>query len=221
MNKILGYAVPLMIFMIPYLGYSQESLLLDGFEGEIIPAGITSGSMEGNVDYGAGGGSSVEVYADETEKVEGKQSLKVAFFAMPGGWIWIARGYNIDVSGAGAWKVKPKEIKWDKYNAFSLWMKGTNSGKQLAFDIIDAKKEYFRYLVTDDSEEWKQVIIPFAACEARTDWQPNTAVKNKLIDFPIMTFQFEPRPKNDGEWNFDKVELIVVKEEIKPQEEKK
>lgn len=196
-----------------FSGYAADSLLLDSFEGQIVPAGITSGSMSGNVDYGAGGGSSVEVYADDTDKVDGKQSLKIVFFAMPGGWIWIARGYNIDVKGAGAWEVRPQDIKWDKYNAFSFWMKGTGSGKQMAVDIIDAKKEYFRYLVKDDSDKWKQVIIPFKAFEARTDWQPNNANKNKTLDFPIMTFQFEPRPKNEGEWNLDKVELLKIKEE--------
>jgi len=47
--------------------------------------------------------------------------------------------------------------------------------------------------------------------KVRTDWQPNNAVKNKVIDFPIMTYQFEPRPKNEGEWNFDKVELLKRK----------
>lgn len=209
--------VSLVILVMLSLGagysYAADSLLLDSFEGQIVPAGITSGSMSGNVDYGSGGGSSVEVYADDTDKVDGKQSLKVVFFAMPGGWIWIARGYNIDVKGAGAWNVRPQDIKWGKYNAFSFWMKGTNSGKQLALDIIDAKKEYFRYLVKDDSDNWKQVIIPFKSFEVRTDWQPNNATKNKTIDFPIMTYQFEPRPKNEGEWSFDKVELVNVKEE--------
>jgi len=38
---------------------------------------------------------------------------------------------------------------------------GHYSGKQLALDIIDAKKEYFRYMVKDDSDQWKQVIVPF------------------------------------------------------------
>ncbi|MDD5260203.1 MAG: carbohydrate binding domain-containing protein, partial [bacterium] len=71
----------------------------------------------------------------------------------------------------------------------------------------------FRYLVKDDSDAWKQVIIPFKAFEVRTDWQPNNANKNKTLDFPIMTYQFEPRPKNEGEWSFDKVELVNVKEE--------
>ncbi len=208
-----GLVVLVMLCLSAGYSFAIGPLLLDSFEGQIVPAGITSGSMSGNVDYGAGGGSSVEVYADDTDKVDGKQSLKIVFFAMPGGWIWIARGYNIDVKGAGAWEVRPQEIKWDKYNAFSFWMKGTNSGKQLAFDVIDAKKEYFRYLVKDDSDKWKQVIIPFKDFEARTDWQPNNATKNKTLDFPIMTYQFEPRPKNEGEWSFDKVELVNVKEE--------
>jgi hypothetical protein len=214
-RAIFSLAVLVILTLGAFSGYAADSLLLDSFEGQITPAGITSGTMSGNVDYGAGGGSSVEVYADNTEKCDGKQSLKVVFFAMPGGWIWIARGYNIDVKGAGAWNVSPRDIKWNDYNAFSFWMKGTNSGKQLAVDIIDAKKEYYRYLAKDDSDQWKQVIIPFKAFEARTDWQPNDAVKNKTLDFPIMTYQFEPRPKNEGEWSFDKVELLKIKEEKK------
>ena len=216
MRKLLLSSVVLGILTLGAMtALAVEPLLIDGFEGQITPAGITSGSMSGNVDYGAGGGSSVEVYADNAEKVEGKQSLKVVFFAMPGGWIWVARGYNIDVKGAGAWAVKPQDIKWDQYNAMSFWWKGTNSGKQVALDIIDAKKEYFRFMAKDDSEQWKQVIVPFKDFEVRTDWQPNNAVKNKVIDFPIMTYQFEPRPKNEGEWNFDKVELLNIKEEKK------
>lgn len=185
-----------------------NSLLLDSWEGQIIGAGITSGSMAGNVDYGAGGGSSLEIYADKTTKVDGEQSIKLVFFAMPGGWMWCARGYNIDVKGAAAWLVKPDNIKWNDYDTISFWWKGTGSGKILAFDIIDAKKEYFRFTVKDESTEWKQIIAPFKDFAVRTDWQPATAVKNGVLDFPIMTYQFEPRPRNEAEWNFDKVELI-------------
>lgn len=216
MSKVIFSSIVLVVLAVcSQLCFAVTPLLIDGFEGQIVPAGITSGTMAGNVDYGAGGGSSVEVYADEEEKIEGKQSLKAVFFAMPGGWIWIARGYNIDVKGAGSWLVNPKNIKWNQYNALSFWWKGSNSGKQLALDIIDAKKEYFRYLAKDDSDKWKQVIIPFKSFEVRTDWQPNDTVKNKVLDFPIMTFQFEPRPKNDGEWSFDKVELLNVPESNK------
>ncbi len=94
-------------------GLAQSSgLLIDDFEGTI------TGGMDGTVDFGAGNGSSVEVSAATVIKNTGNQSLKVAFDAVSGGYMWVARGFVLDVINAG-WFIKPEDINWNEYNAIS------------------------------------------------------------------------------------------------------
>ena len=43
--------------------------------------------------------------------------------------------------------------------------------------------------------------------EEASDWQPDDAVKNGVLDFPLKSFQFEPRTPGEGVIYIDKVEL--------------
>lgn len=191
----------ILILSLSSLCFAQEALLLDDFEG------VISGGTEGTVDFGAGGGSNVDVVSDTEIKKSGEQSLKVNYEAVSGGYMWVARGFGLDASNAG-WLVKPEEINWQEYNAISFYMYGSNSGANIAFDIKDNGQEMWRFMVTDDFQGWKQMLCPFEQFFARDDWQPQDADNNFNLDFPLQSYQFEPRPEAKGTLYFDQVELI-------------
>jgi hypothetical protein len=180
---------------------ADEALLIDGFEVTIY------GGPEGTVDFGAGNGSSVEVSAATDIAHGGKQSLKVTYDAVPGGYIWVARGYDLDANNAG-WLMKAGDIGWNKYNAIAFYMYGSNNKAKIAFDIKDNGGEILRYILEDNFTGWKQIVCPFNEFTARDDWQPQNAEKNGRIDFPIKSYQFEPLPPAKGTFYVDDAELI-------------
>ncbi len=193
--------VAIILLSVYGLALAQEkTLLLDDYEGPI------NGGPVGTVDFGAGNGSTVEVSADTDIKNSGSQSLKVDYIAMPGGYIWVAKGYGLDALNS-SWLVKPEDINWQKYKAFSFYMYGTGAGETIAFDIRDANAEVWRYLVKDRAKGWTRIVCPFAEFNQRDDWQPSTAVKNNILDFPVSSYQYEPR-ESQGALHFDRVELI-------------
>ncbi len=177
---------------------SPRVLLIDSFEQEISPE---------TVDFGSGGGSSLVVKADGTIKFCGNQSLKLDYNLKPSGYMWVARGYGLDIPGAAAWLVNPEEINWKRYNSIALEMYGSNSGGVIAFDIKDNQGELWRFLLDDDFEGWKRIICPFTLFFPRNDWQPEAAVNDEVLEFPLLSFQFEPRLPGKGVYYFDCVEL--------------
>ncbi len=189
---VLGFAVS---------GYAEEgSLLIDNFSGSI------HGGAEATVDFGAGNGSSVAVTAETDIKHSGSQSLKVVYDAVAGGYMWIARGFDLDARQAG-WLVKPQDIDWSKYSAISFFAYGSNSGATIAFDVKDNGNEIFRVTFVDDFTGWKKISFRFRDFDARDDWQPANAERNQTIDFPLESFQFEPLPAAKGTIYFADVEL--------------
>jgi hypothetical protein len=185
-------------------GFAEEGkniLILDNFEGEIISG------PEGTIDAGSGSGSSVSVSGDKTNKQAGEQSLKIDFDAISGGYIWVARGYNLDVKGAAAWLVEPEKVQWESYGAISFYMFGSDSKMRMAFDVKDSGGEMFRFMVTDDFKGWKQIVCSFSQFFPRGDWQPPTATVNGLLEFPVKSFQFEPIAIAKGTVNIDEVAL--------------
>ena len=183
---------------------AQESkaLLIDDFEGAI------TGGPEGTIDFGSGNGSSVNVTASTDIKNTGSQSIKAEYDAVSGGYIFIARGYGLDVKGAACWLVKNEDIDWAKYKAISFYMYGQDSKGTVAVDLKDAGGEMWRLIINDDFTGWKQIVCSFDQFAARTDWQPQTADGNGVLDFPVKSFQFEPLPAAKGVLYFDTVELI-------------
>jgi len=180
---------------------APKAFVLDDFEGPIIS------DPKGTIDAGAGNGSSVAVSADKENKKSGEQSLKIDYDAVSGGYIWVARGFNLDVKGADRWTKKPQDIPWQSYGALSFYLYGTASGMRMAFDVKDAGGEMFRFMVTDDTKGWKQVVCPFDQFFPRGDWQPPTADVNGTLDFPVMSFQFEPIAIAKGTIDVDDVAL--------------
>lgn len=177
----------------------SDILLIDDFEGEISPA---------TVDSGAGGGSVIQIFPSLDIKYHGLQALKLEYDSVSGGYMWAGRGSGLDVKGADKWLKKPERINWSKYYALSFYMYGENSGASIAIDIIDSGKEYFRFMVKDDFVGWKQMICPLDEFFARGDWQPDSAQKNSKLDFPVNSFQFEPRSIQKGSAYFDYMHLI-------------
>lgn len=181
---------------------APTEVIIDSFEGPL---------TKETVDYGASEGTSLKVEADTTIKICGNQSLKIEYELKPSGYMWIARGYNLDVKGAAKWEVLPQDVKWRSYNAISLEMYGTNSGGVVAFDIKDKGGEIWRYIIDDDFTGWKEITCPFKDFFVRKDWQPDSATKNETLDFPVMSFQFEPRLPGKGVYYFDCVKLVRIK----------
>ena len=185
-------------------GFAQSNgLLIDSFEVTI------SGGPEGTVDFGAGNGSAVTVSAvtDQVYVYSGKQSLKVDYDAVEGGYMWVARGFNLDAKNS-SWDVKSENINWKEYNALAFYVYGSGSKAKAAFDIKDAGNEIFRYLFEDNFKGWKQIVCPFSDFIARSDWQSDIADKNDTIDFPLKSYQFEHLQPAKGALYFDEVEVI-------------
>jgi hypothetical protein len=179
----------------------EKSLLIDDFE---IPI---SGGPDGTVDSGSGGGSALEVTGATDIKYTGQQSIKIVYDAVPGGYMWIARGFDLDAKNA-AWLIRPEDIDWSKFNALSFYMYGSDSKANIAFDIKDNGFQIWRFMVEDNFVGWKKIVCPFNEFFVRGDWQPNNADKNATLDFPLKSFQFEPLPEAKGTLYFDSVELV-------------
>lgn len=184
----------LLVFILSACARGPDEVLFDSFEGEISPE---------TVDYGSSDNSSVKVTADKSRTACGRQSLKIEYGLHPSGYMWIARGYGLDIKGAADWIVEPGQINWPSYKAISLQVYGGNTGGVIAFDIKDKGGELWRFLIDDDFTGWKEVVCPLKEFFPRGDWQPDTAQRNEKLDFPIMSYQFEPRLPGSGVFYFD------------------
>ena len=108
------------------------------------------------------------------------------------------------------WLIPPDEINWDEIKALSFFVYGQGSGVRIVCDIRDRDKEMWRVIFEDDLEaEWKQVICPLDEFFARSDWQPSDAVKNGVLDKPVMVFQFQVLTPSEGTIYIDHVELLT------------
>ncbi len=199
MKKIVFFAVALL--SVTGICFAAENLLIDDFEVSV------SSGPEGTVDFGSGNGSTVQVSQATDIKNTGNKALKVVYDAVPGGYIYVARGTGLDAKNAN-WSVKPSDIKWQEYSAISFYVYGNDSKTKIAFDIKDNGGEIWRFITEDNFKGWKKVVCQFDKFIVRDDWQPENADKNGVLDFPIKTFQFEPLPGSKGTLYFDTVELV-------------
>lgn len=209
MKKLLCiFGFLLLVFFLGINSYARaerETLVIDDFEDEIISSG-----PDATIDAGTGNGSYLNVSGDQEIKKSGKRSLKIEYDAISGGYMWIARGFGLDVKGADKWLLKPQDIGWDHYAAISFYMYGSGNGARIAFDIKDNGGEMFRYMITDDFKGWKLISCHFKDFLPRGDWQPPTADVNGTLDFPVKSYQFEPIAVSKGKFNIDEVRLEVL-----------
>lgn len=199
MRSVYFVSTVALIFFLIGCGHQKKELLIDSFEGEL---------NRETVDFGAGEGSLLSITACREFKVCGEQSLKLDYDLKPSGYMWASRGYNLDVKGAAKWEATPESIDWKRYNALSVQMYGGNLGGVVAFDVKDAGGEMWRFLLDDDFAGWREIICPLVEFFPRRDWQPESARRNEVLDFPIMSFQFEPRFPGKGVYYFDCIKLI-------------
>lgn len=199
--KGLSFCIFLLLCFVTFSFAQDNELVIDGFEVEI------SGGPEGTLDFGAGNGSSVEVTAATDIKNSGNQAIKVTYDAVSGGYMWVARGFNLDSKNAG-WLVKPEAIDWKEYSAISFYMYGSDSKAKIAFDLKDNGNEMWRFLLEDNFKGWKRIVCPFNEFFARGDWQPDSSDKNATMDFPLKSYQFEVLPPAKGVLYFDDVKLV-------------
>ncbi|MCM8792107.1 MAG: hypothetical protein NC826_03025 [Candidatus Omnitrophica bacterium] len=193
--------VLVLIFMWLGASFAEEALLIDDFENKLF------GGPQGTVDFGSGNGSEVKVSASHEIKYSGNQAIRVDFKAVEGGYMWVARGFDLDASNT-QWFIHPKDIKWSDYYAISFYMYGTSSQTDVVLDIKDNGSEMWRFLFKDDFSGWRRIICPFDKFFSRTDWQPDSSDRNGILDFPIKSYQFEILPFAEGTLYFDKVELV-------------
>ncbi|MFA4888060.1 MAG: carbohydrate binding domain-containing protein [Candidatus Omnitrophota bacterium] len=180
---------------------AEKPLLLDDFQG------VISGGPEGTVDFGSGNGSTLEVSAASDIKKFGKQSLKANYNAVAGGYIYIAKGFGLDAKNAG-WLVKPLDIDWKNYSALAFYLYGSDSKAKIAVDLKDSGNEMWRFIITDNFLGWRQIVCSLKDFYIRGDWQPQSADKNRILDFPLQSYQFELLPEAKGVFYFEQVELI-------------
>lgn len=203
MKGFYGFLIGVLVILPLSCVQAQEELLLDSFEGRLNSRSVDFGAMEG---------SFIKISASRELKVCGKQSMKLEYNLKPAGYVWAARGYNLSVKGAARWLVKPDKIGWGKYNAFSIHMYGSKSNAVIAFGIKDAKGEVWRFTLSDDFKGWKEIICPFSQFYVSEKQQPQEVIFDKILDFPVKAFLFEPILPSEGMYYFDCVKLIRVKE---------
>jgi beta-glucosidase len=80
---------------------------------------------------------------------------------------------------------------WSAYDGFSFWLKGTNTGHTLQFEIKDGgndgeHSELFESHLVDDSTAWKLVRVPFTKFTKRTDYQPGGNPTDGKLDLTKM-----------------------------------
>ena len=197
MRNLLVSILVLMFFL--GCSSSPSEVLIDSFEGEI---------SSKTVDFGSSENSTLNVKSDKELKRCGQQSLKLDYELKAGGYMWAARGSQLDTKGADNWIIKTSEINWSKYKAISLYMYGGDSGAVIAFDLKDNGGELWRFLLDDDFKGWKEIVCPLVEFFPRNDWQPDTADNDEELDFPILSFQFEPRVPGKRIHNFDCIKVV-------------
>ena len=176
-----------------------EELMLDSFEGEI---------GKKTVDFGGGSGSTLQVTASKDNKSCGQQAIQLSYKLEPSSYLFCARGDGLDVASAHWEGPAHDKIDWAKYTGISLMMSGKDNGP-IAFDVKDAGGELWRFMLENKKDGWVEMVVPFNKFTVRDDWQPTSTDGNRKLDFPIKSFQFEPKQPGEGVVYFDCVKLVA------------
>jgi len=206
LHMIIGTIV--LIFCVYYYAsfFRGNKLLIESFEGKI---GVDT------VDYGSSADSTISASGSSQFSKCGMQSLKLQYDLKPSGYVYCATGYDLhhvtDSSswnaGTSGWIVDPDQIQWDDFNALSIYLRGQKSSR-VAIDVKDAGGELWRSMVQVGSSGWKKFLIPFDEFSVRTDWQPDAAVKDRVMNFPITSLQIEPKDHGRNTLYADCVTLV-------------
>ena len=80
---------------------------------------------------------------------------------------------------------------WSSYQGFSFWVKGTNTGQRIEYEIKDGgtdgeHSELWQAFFVDDSADWKQVQTPFSDLVKRGDYQPPSSPQDGVLSLTSM-----------------------------------
>lgn len=147
----------------------------------------------------AGGGKrSKAKTAIVNDAIEGENALQFTYKL--DGWCGIALART---------NAKKLEWDWSAYDKFSFWYKGQNSGVKFGLDLEDKSSERLTVYFTDDSTEWKHVVIPLSDFKYREDYQDPSASVNGMIDYPVKAFAIYPlTPNVEAQILFDSFEVL-------------
>jgi len=229
MKHLFSYVICLAFIVMAFFSFSckkkeearslgGQKLLIDDLEGRI----------EADSNYGNGAACEVSfasISSSPADVYSGSQSMKINYEKNHGGYLYCARGFGLKPAEKIpqkklVWSIKPENIDFEKYNAIGFYIKGSNTGHSIAIDLFDKNREIFRHVFTDDSNEWKEIIVPFTDFKSRGNYQPDWNNKNEIIDFPIVIYQFEPLAEMDktikgsiiiDAVHFDAIEALATK----------
>ncbi|MDT4916668.1 MAG: beta-glucosidase [Pseudonocardiales bacterium] len=97
-----------------------------------------------------------------------------------------------DVTGYGGFTEDLAAAQdWSGYAGFSFWVKGTNSGQRIEYEIKDGgadgeHSELWQDFFMDTSSEWRQIQTPFSDFVRRTDYQPGGGPTDGNLDLSSM-----------------------------------
>jgi len=174
----------------------NEKLLIDDFEGKL---------NNKTIDFGSSQESKITVTSSQKLAACGNSSLKMSYNLKPQGYMYCAKGYGLDAPES-KWDIKYDKINWESYNAINFFVYADNNGT-IAFDIKDAGGEIWRHLLDLDFVGWQEIKCDFSDFVPREDWQPSTSDGNKILNYPIKSFQWEPKIVGEGTLYFDCVSL--------------
>jgi beta-glucosidase len=98
---------------------------------------------------------------------------------------------------------------WSSYGGFSFWVKGTNSGQSIEYEIKDGgtdgeHSELWQGHFTDNTTAWQQINTPFADLVRRGDYQPPGGPTDGNLDLTQMWGYAINVPANSqGDLKFD------------------
>lgn len=152
-------------------------------------------SSDGQIGSYNGPKSSIAVTASSENVHNGAKSAKVTFACQD----WVGATWTL-TQGTGNWN----EMKYLRF-----WMYGDDSGILFNFVLEDAGDEQFQLTspLRVDWSGWKQISIPLAEFQSRTDWQASHAKVNRNLDYNIKGIHFFTNNQGEGTYFIDDIEV--------------
>lgn len=103
------------------------------------------------------------------------------------------------------------------YSGIRFWFKGMGNGKTIQFELLDNRgrdqsadtAERFFYRFADNSTEWKQIEVPFAEMQRRSDFQPTGAPSDGLTLKEVWGYALN-LPQGEATYKFDLFEAYLA-----------
>ncbi|MCY4071982.1 MAG: family 16 glycosylhydrolase [Chloroflexi bacterium] len=187
-----------------------DPLAVDDFEiDELFQAQDSFGNDIGYVPWGDTAGSVELRLTDAKRNGQETKALNVNYDIAAWG------GFSYVFNDGENWTSR----NWREFNAISFWFLGSNTEQAVQFEIFDnrdpnrdgdsAERWFVRF--EDDSYGWKQLEIPFADFERRSDWQPEGAPDDGFNLDAVVGYAFGLPAGTGGSFAIiDDIELIFM-----------